>query len=131
MNCVEYINKKNDICMEYLGVILVPPDQVVEVDGLLPAVDGYHNGITSNCCIYCLVYRDNRKGLDNCHKCPMYKAGNGCLDHKDCTFDTVSLEETKLELAGKHKPFYDALSKLEDQYNAELDEENLKRVKNE
>jgi len=78
MTTTELMKRKNKIVFDVTYEILVPLDQIVEVNAvrLKPRCHLY----ASNC-IYCELFKN-----DYCRDCPMAIAGNMCLDNVNSTY---------------------------------------------
>jgi len=81
MTTTELINKKNQIVFNVTGKMLVPVDQIVEVEAirLEPMLH-----LSGSSCIYCEVFRSG------CSNCPMAMAGNECIKDENNTFEVCA-----------------------------------------
>ncbi len=116
MTVSEYIRRKNELFKEKYNMLLVPRNQIIDVD----IEDTSLNiGSDMGACPYCAKFYYN-----DCKECPMFEAGNGCKDinstysrlikkiaHKDEN-STTGLVEAKQTI--------DALEALVDQYNEDI-----------
>ena len=107
MTNVDFLTRKNKIFFDLTGEILVPPQQIVELD-VLPRLSQDTFTGDSETCTYCVYY----KGV--CSDCPMGKAGNACNIDIGNTYRNV---KSKL-----HNLFtlYTEFKDLVHQYNSEL-----------
>lgn len=107
MTNVDFLTRKNKIFFDLTEEILVPPEQIVELDVLPRLRNEMYVGDSAGC-TYCVYY----KGV--CSDCPMGKAGNAC---NIGTVNTYSNVKSKL-----HKSFtlYTEFQDLVHQYNSEL-----------
>ena len=78
MTTTELMKRKNKIVFDVTYEMLVPLDQIIEVNAvrLKPRYNLYANN-----CIYCELFKN-----DCCRDCPMAIAGNMCLDNVNSTY---------------------------------------------
>ena len=79
MTPVEYMHKKNALVKDYTGLILIPEDQIIEVEPRQLYEDD------DEICPYCAVF-----SVYACENCPMKEAGNECVIDSGNTYDRVA-----------------------------------------
>jgi len=77
MKVSEYIRRKNDIIEKTTGLVLVPDDQIIDLEPM--PLDVYEDG---EACPYCIAFED-------CKGCPMKLAGNCCNGIEESTYRQV------------------------------------------
>lgn len=79
---IEYLRAKNEIIYEATGIVLVPEEQIKEVDCRVPLSTIYD----VYTCPYCIknIHEEELR----CEECIMEKSGNGCLQ-ADSTYNQV------------------------------------------
>jgi hypothetical protein len=82
MTITEFIRRKNEIIERATGIILVPEDQIVEVQ--MPIQLSMAGDAAA--CPYCHLYLLKKR---ECIGCPMSKASNQCEFDGDNTYDKV------------------------------------------
>ena len=107
MTNVDFLTRKNKIFFDLTGEILVPPEQIVELD-VLPRLGQDMFGGDAAVCTYCVYY----KGI--CSDCPMGKADNTCIIDPGNTYSKVRWNLLK------PLTLYPEFQDLVDQYNSEL-----------
>ena len=81
MTIREYIERKNALTFKQTGIILVPDDQIIDME---PMRLNFKNR-DSGACPYCIEWINSP---NNCDGCPMKEAGNECAVEGD-TYDQI------------------------------------------
>lgn len=112
MTVIEYIRAKNELLHKHTGVTLVPEDQIQDcpVKRLSIATD-------ATACPYCMAYDEHLN--DNCAKCPMQLAGNGCSEchNENSTNSTYNILAKDTAITACDEPWYDELADLINEFN--------------
>ena len=87
MTPMEYTIRKNAILFDLTGVVLVPANQIKDVEPIKMQEETKPNRINDGkICPYCLVYLsfgNEPEKETSCEDCPMGKANNRCDEDKD------------------------------------------------
>lgn len=110
MRVVDYIRKKNALVFKATGLVLVPEEQIVEVEKWKLKV-----GSDATICPYCMVYF-----RDDCKGCPMFEAGNKCIDDCHNTYSTV-ISKLKYTLELHYIATVPGMVELVERFNKELE----------
>ena len=82
MTIREYIERKNALTLEQTGIVLVPDDQIIDMEPMRLSFKNRDAGA----CPYCIKWI----GFPNdCKGCPMQLAGNECGGPIDNTYDQI------------------------------------------
>jgi len=123
MSVVEFIQRKNQIIFDDLGVTLVPEDQIEECTKHKLFLDIN----PTSACPYCAVYYYNPEEDDEdsddpdlwCPHCPMAKAGNVCGIHADDTFTTFT-DSLGVTTVMEYYKSSSKIAKLYEEYNKQF-----------
>ena len=110
MTTKDFLIKKNKIVFDVTGVVLVPPNQIEEVE-FRELRSYFAEDLSAYICPYCHIYYE---GVLRCSGCPMAEKGNLC-EIEGSTWQRAStlwLEKSK----GRDRK---KLSKLIKKYNKE------------
>lgn len=111
MSIVEYLTRKNALALKYFGVIIVPEDQIVEVEKHKLSAEW-----NTEACPYCLVYLCENS--DGCKACPMTLAGNRCSDRNSSWNKfTNGRDEVQANSQDTVDQYYKELAQLIDEFN--------------
>ena len=118
MTLIEYMKKKNEIVLEKTGIILIPKEQMVELEfnEELNPRDG-----DRGYCPYCVLFADKK-----CIGCPMHEANNNCIQEEDSTYNQV---RESLQREDKELYQIDDIVALARQWNTELDDRYNNNIK--
>ena len=113
MTLIEYMKRKNEIVLAKTGVILIPEEQMVELEfnEKLRPEEG-----DGESCPYCVLFVAKK-----CIGCPMHEANNNCIQEEDSTYNQVM---ESLHREDKELYRIDEIVELARQWNAELDKKN-------
>ncbi len=116
MTVREYIERKNELIKKYTGMILVPEDQIIDME--LPKDETLSINDDRSACPYCFFYFD----YYDCSECPMSKAGNCCLN-KGSTYQNITRDVERnikpRSITDKGASWYEELCELIEQFNEE------------
>jgi len=115
MGSVSYNNEKNEITMKHLGNILIPEDQIIEIEitkkmvlDMKEYVNSPINLLDADNCLYCGKYWN---GFSNtCNNCPMELANNRCGTDANNTYDICDVATEQLSLEKKDELRIDLVS---------------------
>lgn len=79
MTTKEFLIKKNEIVKKVTGVVLTPENQIVD-EPKVKLDDDYFEYLISSTCPYCMNRKNGEFCPCDCDTCPMYLAGNYCLN---------------------------------------------------
>ncbi len=112
MTTKDFLIKKNKIVFEVTGVVLVPLDQIEEVE-FRELESFFTTTLCGDICPYCLIYY-SQMGALRCSGCPMAKKGNLCRTGGSTWKRASTLWSEKSKLKDHAK-----LNKLIRKYNKE------------
>ena len=82
MTIREYIERKNALTLEQTGIVLVPEDQIIDME---PMELSFTNR-DAMACPYCTKWVASQ---NDCDGCPMQEAGNECAGAVGNTYDQI------------------------------------------
>ena len=113
MTVREYTERKNELIKKYTEMVLVPEDQIVDME--LPEDKMLSMDNDGNACPYCLVFSDSDNG---CPGCPMSEAGN-CCSNNGSTYANILKYTEDVAIVNEGMPWYEELYSLVIQFNKE------------
>jgi len=86
MTIKKYIERKNVLSVKQTGIVLVPLDQIIDMEPM-------HLSFTkrdSGACPYCIKWMEVIEGYKMCKGCPMEEMGNECGADKGNTYSQAT-----------------------------------------
>jgi len=83
MTVEEFLIKKNKIFYDLTGAVLVPDDQIIDVEKEFGDIE-LSTGRDDLACPYCHIYEDD------CRSCIMKEKGNKCEENKNSTYGYIT-----------------------------------------